>query len=153
MHRQTSPMSGRGEMSNRDRLIAELCEAVPDDDTTGGRAVLLTGPPGIGKSWILERLAKTVHTRGVMVVRLDGSPDKGVGPYRLVVTLLEQIRTQLPETADRVVEAASLVPSVAEALGLGDIPVPVSDDARQRGAALVARCHSLLWSYPRSVEC
>jgi hypothetical protein len=56
----------------RDREMAELAAALEDAVGGRGRLLLVTGEPGIGKTWLAEHLAERALQRGVRVRSLLG---------------------------------------------------------------------------------
>jgi serine/threonine-protein kinase len=55
-------------------------------------AVLLVGPPGVGKSWLLDELARADETRGAKVLRAASDPTSSARPW---YPIREALRAQL----------------------------------------------------------
>src|SRR5918994_749688 len=52
----------------RDREVAELVSGLEDAAGGRGRLFLIAGEPGIGKTWLAERVAEHATSRGLTVV-------------------------------------------------------------------------------------
>ena len=53
----------------RDAQLAELDAALQDAQTGRPRLVVVGGPPGIGKSWLLAHVAERLADRGILVLQ------------------------------------------------------------------------------------
>src|SRR5829696_5096235 len=128
----------------RSRELGALRRLMPDAESEGSRAVLLSGEAGSGKSRLVRELAHNAATDGVLV--LYGACDAVVRtPYGPFVTALEQLaRARDPdllraELATGGGEITRLLPDLPQLVG--DLPDPASGDPdtqRQRLHAAVA---------------
>ena len=119
----------------RDEPLARLREALE----RGGGALLVRGEPGIGKTWLVDALAREAAARGRLVLTGRTDPDDGAPPLwpwlqalrgRPERGRLEGLAQPLPETADpaaaaQVGRAARLLAFEAVLDGLGATPTVV----------------------------
>ena len=90
--RGSLPLVGRRhELEELERLWDHACEANSDarhdPERDGGRVVLLTGDPGIGKTRLVAAIAGTVHDSGALVLA-GRSPQEALMPYQPFVEAL-----------------------------------------------------------------
>jgi DNA-binding CsgD family transcriptional regulator len=111
-------------------------------DGNGG-TVLVTGPPGIGKSRLLDECADRSRGEGVRTLRATASDMEQKFPYGVVRQLLESTILGMDLTErDRVLSGAA---AHAAPLILGE-EVSANGDERKRDAATdVSRAHALFW--------
>ncbi|OIJ68184.1 helix-turn-helix transcriptional regulator [Streptomyces mangrovisoli] len=98
---------GRSLVGRRQETAA-LTDALDDLATGRGRAVALTGEPGIGKSALIAAVVARARGRGIPVVSLADSPDSGGGgalPQGPVVVVADDLH-RLPAERLRLVEQA-----------------------------------------------
>ncbi|MFD7297831.1 AAA family ATPase [Streptomyces sp. NPDC059897] len=128
-------------------LLAGLLESLPDR----GAALLLRGEPGIGKSALLDHVARLARRR---VLRARGVESEAVLPYTVLADLLLPLRscfTELPPTQRRALETCF-------ALAEGEAPNPYAVCAGTLGLLaaagerepLVLLVDDLHWSDPSS---
>jgi AAA ATPase domain len=93
------PKPGGTRIVGRVRELARLSEVVADAVTGRGRAVLVQGEAGVGKSRLLEEVAHHAEARGVTVLR--GRALEGGGAYRPIAEALAGLgRAGLPVPND-----------------------------------------------------
>jgi DNA-binding CsgD family transcriptional regulator len=84
--RSSQAVEGAGPLLEREREVDELERALAETEAGGdGRVVLLEGPPGIGKTALLEEMNERAEARGHRVLRATGSEmerDFGFGIVR-----------------------------------------------------------------------
>ncbi|HSP54134.1 MAG TPA: BREX system ATP-binding domain-containing protein [Dehalococcoidia bacterium] len=126
-----APGLGRARFVGRERELAILKEELERTTSGSGAFVLLTGEPGIGKTWLADEVMRYAKTMGVRVYRgrcyeMEGSP-----PY---TPFIEILREYVKERADEVLEAdlgdyaeeiARLVPEVARRIRTSEARVPL----------------------------
>jgi DNA-binding CsgD family transcriptional regulator/tetratricopeptide (TPR) repeat protein len=120
------PFVGRG------RELGALRTLMPRVDTEGGRAALLAGEPGSGKSRLVRELAHEVAEAGAVV--LYGACDAVVAtPYRPFVEALDHLlRNTDPGELRRDLgtaggELVRILPDLT--VRVGELPAPVAADA------------------------
>ena len=70
--------------------------------TTGrGRVALITGPPGCGRTELLETFADRVRDAGATLLAAAGSPDERDVPWSLAGQLAEDLAVPDPDDPDR----------------------------------------------------
>jgi DNA-binding CsgD family transcriptional regulator len=116
----------------RSRELGALRTLMPRADSEGGRAALLAGESGSGKSRLVRELAHEVAEEGTLV--LYGACDAVVAtPYRPFVEALDHlVRNSNPAELRRDLgtsggELARLVPDLPARVG--ELPAPVAADA------------------------
>jgi tetratricopeptide (TPR) repeat protein len=130
-----APRSGSRAFVGRDREVAELVAGL--EDAIGGRErlFLITGEPGIGKTWLVEHLAAHAIRQGIRVYWgrcWEGGGAPPFWPWGLVIGALaedygeETLASWLGAGMARV---AQLVPGFAERLGTSTIPEVVSRES------------------------
>ncbi|GAA1085851.1 MAG: helix-turn-helix transcriptional regulator [Actinomycetota bacterium] len=78
--------------------LRRLLEASTDPHS---RAVVLTGPPGIGKTTLLDQVARRVGTSGGRVLRAGGSPAEADLPFATLHQLLRPVAGVISELPAR----------------------------------------------------
>ncbi|HEX5826389.1 MAG TPA: AAA family ATPase [Candidatus Limnocylindrales bacterium] len=77
----------------------ELLEASLDDAGRGrGRLIVIEGEAGIGKSSLVERLARRAHTKGMRVLVARGTELERQYPYGIAIRLFEPLVVGGPDT-------------------------------------------------------
>jgi predicted ATPase len=133
-----APRSGSRAFVGRDRELAELVAGL--EDAIGGRQrlFLVTGEPGIGKTWLVEHLAVHAATQGIGVYWGRCWEGGGAPPFwpwgQVIGSLAEDYGEQTLASwlGAGMARVAQLVPGFAERPGTTTIPELVS---RESGAA------------------
>ena len=117
------PAAGAGEGAaafvGRAAALEELREAWLQAEAGRGGALLVTGPPGIGKTRLVERFADELTSRGANVLVGRCRAGEGVPAFWLWAQILRQLvelaggGDDLRELAGRAGELAGLVPELA----------------------------------------
>ena len=102
------------ELVGRDQELAVI-RAFVDDCAAHGRALLLSGEPGIGKSALLDAAEETAATAGIRVLRAAGAESEDVG-FSGLNQLLLPLRAGLNRLDERQRNALNV------ALGFSDGP-------------------------------
>jgi DNA-binding CsgD family transcriptional regulator len=108
---ERSPLLGRSEEQ-------QLLESLLDDVLTRGRALVVRGEPGIGKSRLLEETAHGARERGMTVLTTMGVQSEAHLPFAGLHQLLRPVRARARELRD--VQRAAL----DAAFGLTDEAAP-----------------------------
>ena len=89
-------------LTGRASEIAQL-ESMLDDAADVGRCLLLTGPPGVGKSALLAHVASVAESRMMTVVRLAGSDIESTVPFAGLRHLISTVygRREILATSQR----------------------------------------------------
>ncbi|MFT4110049.1 AAA family ATPase, partial [Propionicimonas sp.] len=82
-------------VGRRDEIT--LFDALCDDLSGHGSTLILSGPPGIGKSYLLDEFARRASTRSMTVLRGGGSPAEASVPYAGLHLLLHPLRRRFPD--------------------------------------------------------
>jgi DNA-binding CsgD family transcriptional regulator len=101
-HQAAAPLLGRVEER---RLLTALLDEVP----TRGRALVLRGEPGIGKSRLLAEAARAAQARGMTVLTTAGVQSEAHLPFAGLHQLLRPVRARagdLPATQRAALDAA-----------------------------------------------
>jgi DNA-binding CsgD family transcriptional regulator len=101
-HDEVTPLLGRLEEQN-------LLTSLFDDVATRGRALVLHGEPGIGKSRLLSEAVRTARERGMAVLTTTGVQSEAQLPFAGLHQLLRPVReraTELPEIQRAALDAA-----------------------------------------------
>jgi predicted ATPase len=132
-----APRSGSRAFVGRDWEVAELVAGLQDAIDGRERLFLITGEPGIGKTWLVEHLAAHATTQGIGVYWgrcWEGGGAPPFWPWGQVIGALAEDYDQ--ETlaswlGTGITRVAQLVPGLAERLGATTIPevVPQESDA------------------------
>jgi tetratricopeptide (TPR) repeat protein len=130
-----APRSGSRVFVGRDRELAELVAGL--DDAIGGRErlFLITGEPGIGKTWLVEHLAAHATTRGIHVYWGRCWEGGGAPPFwpwgQVIGALAEDYdeHTLASRLGAGMALVAQLAPGFAERLGTSTIPEVVSRES------------------------
>lgn len=146
-----APLSGRpaGTMSSvtdvrcqvvvgRDAELALLDEALATALAGAGRAVFLTGEPGIGKSRLAQEVAARARSRGALVAAGRAVPAGANTPYRPLAEALLQALRGRPLPAGRDLAAwlpalGAIVPTLGQDAGIA----PSALTAAIRGEAVI----------------
>jgi len=111
--------------SSRDDLVPllgrepeqELLGSLLDEIGSHGRALVLRGPPGVGKSRLLADTARIAHGRGITVLTTTGVESETNLPFAGLHQLLRPVRARavdLPPLQRRALDAAfGLIPEAA----------------------------------------
>ncbi|WP_399141077.1 LuxR C-terminal-related transcriptional regulator [Streptomyces sp. NBUA17] len=106
----------RAAVRGRDQELTALRTALAPD---GGRLIVLTGPAGIGRTALLDRVARLLAADGVRVLplRLGTGPDGGGDPYALAA-LVRAVRERFEQLQESgLSEALSAVAQLRDARG------------------------------------
>jgi tetratricopeptide (TPR) repeat protein len=134
-----APPPGSRAFVGRDRELAELVAGLEDAIGGRGRLFLISGEPGIGKTWLVESLAGHATKQGIRVLWgrcWEGGGAPPFWPWGQVIGALtegcddETLAAWLGVGTGLV---AQLVPGLAERLGTSAVPAaiaPESDAAR-----------------------
>jgi predicted ATPase/DNA-binding CsgD family transcriptional regulator len=120
--------AGRTPIVGREQQVATLCDQLAEVRAGRPGVVLLSGPPGIGKTRLLDEFAHVAEAAGARVLRGGTSQAAGMPPYLPFLELLgdyiattppERLREQLGPHAAIL---ATLLPELH--VQLGDVPPP-----------------------------
>ncbi len=122
----------------RDREVAELVAGLEDATEGRGRLFLIAGEPGIGKTWLAERVAEQATSRGMRVVWGRCWEGGGAPPFwpwtQAIGSLAEDHdeHTVAEWLGAGAAHVAHIVPVLAERVGIRGLPVaaPESEAAR-----------------------
>ncbi|MBF8171668.1 helix-turn-helix transcriptional regulator [Streptomyces olivaceus] len=106
----------RAAVRGRDQELTALRTALAPD---GGRLIVLTGPAGIGRTALLDRVARLLAADGarVLPLRLGTGPDGGGDPYALAA-LVRAVRERFEQLQESgLSEALSAVAQLRDARG------------------------------------
>jgi tetratricopeptide (TPR) repeat protein len=112
----------------RDREVAELVAGLEDAIGDRGRLFLITGEPGIGKTWLVEHLAGHATRHGIRVLWGRCWEGGGAPPFwpwgQVIGALAEDCDEQTLDSwlGAGAAQVAQLVPSLAGRLGTTSIP-------------------------------
>jgi AAA ATPase domain len=131
-----APPPGSRAFVGRDRELAELVAGLEDAIDGRGRLFLIAGEPGIGKTWVVERLAGHATNQGTQVLWgrcWEGGGAPPFWPWGQVIGALadrhEQTFASWLSAADAA-HVAQLVPGLAGRLGATSPPeAPHASDA------------------------
>jgi tetratricopeptide (TPR) repeat protein len=118
-----APPTGWWAFVGRDREVAELVAGLNDAVGGRGRLFLVAGEPGIGKTWLVERLARHATERGIGVLWgrcWEGGGAPPFWPWAQVIGALAEDhdeQTLASWLGSGTAQVAQLVPSLAERLG------------------------------------
>jgi predicted ATPase len=118
----------------RDREVAELLAGLEDAIEGRGRLFLITGEPGIGKTWLAEHLAWHATRQGTRVYRGRCWEDGGAPPFwpwgQVIGALAEDHDDQTLTSwlGAGTAHVAQLVPGLPERLGTTTVPEVASRD-------------------------
>jgi hypothetical protein len=119
--------SRRREFVGRERELAELCAGLDDACGGRGRLFLVTGEPGIGKTWLAEEVARRAASRAIGVLRAGCWDGDGAPHYWPFIQIMRGARGYLEP-----LRPAPAAPAASAALA-GDIAELI--DALQRSGA------------------
>jgi DNA-binding CsgD family transcriptional regulator/tetratricopeptide (TPR) repeat protein len=126
-HAPTFAFAGRG------RELDLLRTLLPQAEGEAGRAVLISGEPGAGKTRLARELAGGLAEEGVSV--LYGACDTAVRvPYRPFLDALDQLVKQTPSEQLQEMSAgelARLIPSASSHVSQGDLPSSSDPDTER----------------------
>ena len=122
----------------RDREVAELVSGLEDAAGGRGRLFLIAGEPGIGKTWLAERVAEHATSRGTRVVWgrcWEGGGAPPFWPWTQAIGALAEDHddhTVAEWLGAGAAHVAQMVPVLAERLGIPGVPgaAPESEAAR-----------------------
>ena len=130
-----APRSGSRAFVGRDRELAELVAGL--EDATGGRErlFLITGEPGIGKTWLAEHIAAHASAQGIRVYWgrcWEGGGAPPFWPWGQVIDALADDyddQTLVSWLGAGTARVAQLVPGLAGRLGVTTMPEAVSRES------------------------
>jgi predicted ATPase len=134
-----APRSGSRAFVGRDREVAELVAGCEDAIDGQERLFLITGEPGIGKTWLVEHLAAHATTQGIRVYWgrcWEGGGAPPFWPWGQVISAIAEDydeETLVSWLGAGIARVAQLVPGFAERPSTTKIPEVVpreSDTAR-----------------------
>jgi DNA-binding CsgD family transcriptional regulator len=129
----------------RDAELAALRAALRRAGSGEGRALLLTGPPGIGKTELLRSARRLAEAQGMAVLGARASELEGHFPYGVVRQLFEPTLRQA-RPAERELLLSGPARMAAPVLGVEDLPFASLDDGRVAKAYTAwARAYGLYW--------
>jgi DNA-binding CsgD family transcriptional regulator len=146
--------SDGGRLFDRDAALGRLREMVRMAAAGNGAAVVIRGPPGIGKTALIEVLMRHARDRGFRVLSAQGDETEREFAYGIARRLLEpallgfddvdraSLLTGVAAIAAPVVDPAS-VPAPDPALGPGD-PFPLLHGLYRLAAGLAERAPLLI---------
>ncbi|MCU1593961.1 MAG: tetratricopeptide repeat protein, partial [Frankiales bacterium] len=128
--RGASAPSVRSGFLGRERELSQLARWAADASRGSGTAVMVTGDPGMGKTWLVERACEPLTGARVVVTTAD--PYEAWTPYVVLRRLLRGLLGARPKTSDVEVlgdlffrvdgtPLAALLPLLGPVLGL-DLP-------------------------------
>ena len=123
-----APPPGSRAFVGRDREVAELVAGLEDAIGGRGRLFLIAGEPGIGKTWLVEHLARHATNLGAHVLWGRGWEGGGAPPFwpwgQVIGALAEDSDEQTLASwlGAGAAQVAPLVPGLAERLGTTTIP-------------------------------
>jgi predicted ATPase len=118
----------------RDREVAELVAGLEDAIDGRGRLFLITGEPGIGKTWLAEHLASRASARGIRVYRGRCWEDGGAPPFwpwaQVVSALADEHDDQTLASwlGAGAAHVTQMVPDLVERLGTTAVPEGASPE-------------------------
>ena len=113
----------------RDREVAELVSGLEDAAGGLGRLFLIAGEPGIGKTWLAERVAEYATARGIRVVWgrcWEGGGSPPFWPWTQAIGALAEDHDEDTVTewlGAGAAHVAQVIPVLAERLGIPVLPV------------------------------
>jgi hypothetical protein len=122
----------------RDREMAELVSGLEDAAGGRGRLFLIAGEPGIGKTWLAERVAEYASSRGIRVVWgrcWEGGGAPPFWPWTQAIGALAEDHDEDTVAGWMGVGAAhvaQIVPVLAERLGIDGEPVGAAESEASR---------------------
>jgi predicted ATPase len=130
-----APRSGSRAFVGRDREVAELVAALEDANAGRGRLFLITGEPGIGKTWLVEHVAALATAHGIRVYWghcWEGGGAPPFWPWGQVIDALAQDydeQTVASWLGPGMGLVAQLVPSLAASHGTHKVPEVLSRES------------------------
>jgi AAA ATPase domain len=132
-----APPAGSWPFVGRDREVAELVAGLKDTIGGQGGLFLVTGEPGIGKTWLVEHLTRYATERGIRVLWgrcWEGGGAPPFWPWGQVIGAVAEDRDEQTLASwfgTRTAQVAQLVPGLAERFGLTTVTgvLPRESDA------------------------
>jgi predicted ATPase len=130
-----APRPGSRAFVGRDREMAELVAGLEDAIGGRGRLFLITGEPGIGKTWLVEHLAAHATTQGIRVYWGRCWEGGGAPPFwpwaQVIGALAENYDEQTIASwlGPGMAFVAQLVPGFPERFGTTEVPEVVSRES------------------------
>ncbi|MGH3949874.1 MAG: ATP-binding protein [Pseudonocardiaceae bacterium] len=128
-----------GEFIGRQVELATATAALESAEQAAAGALILRGPPGIGKSTLCGQVASVARGRDWVVITVAAAADSG--PYAPLVAALEQLLSRDRAALDRLPDRAR---SVLAELTIFAAPAPPFDDALTR--------HQVIGAFRRLLE-
>jgi DNA-binding NarL/FixJ family response regulator len=159
--------SGRPPLVGRERELAALERVLGELEEDASRVLVISGEAGIGKTRLLEELARLAAQRDYVVLAGRGTELELEVPFGLVIEALDDYLRRLPPSrldalAQRLPELAAVLPVVAELVVVA--PAPATERYRHHRAILalteelaaerpmVVILDDLHWADPASAE-
>jgi predicted ATPase len=130
-----APRSGSRAFVGRDREVAELVAAFEDASAGRGRLFLITGEPGIGKTWLVEHVTALAAAHGIRVYWGHCWEGGGAPPFwpwgQVIGALAEDYDEQTVASwlGPGMGLVAQLVPNLAASHGTDKVPEVLSRES------------------------
>ncbi|MGP3953204.1 helix-turn-helix transcriptional regulator [Streptomyces sp. 7N604] len=94
------PASGTDRLRGRTREVAQLSDMLTEVEAHRDTEVLITGPPGIGRTCLLTAVEEMAEARGFFVLHGDAHEDAGQVPLALLSSLVGESPPANPEMGE-----------------------------------------------------